>query len=33
MPLKAFQANGTGYNSDILRAIYFALVTAPKSST
>jgi subtilisin family serine protease len=25
MPLKAFQANGTGYNSDILRAIYFAV--------
>ncbi len=25
MPLKSFQANGTGYNSDILRAIYFAV--------
>jgi subtilisin family serine protease len=25
MPLKAFQANGTGYNSDILRAIYYAV--------
>lgn len=25
MPLKAFQANGTGYNSDIIRAIYFAV--------
>jgi len=25
MPLKAFQANGTGYNSDILRAIYYAI--------
>ena len=24
MPLKAFQANGTGYTSDILRAIYWA---------
>ncbi|HTZ96910.1 MAG TPA: S8 family serine peptidase [Terriglobales bacterium] len=25
MPLKAFQANGTGYNSDILRAIYYGV--------
>jgi subtilisin family serine protease len=25
MPLKSFQANGTGYNSDILRAIYYAV--------
>ncbi len=25
MPLKAFRANGTGYNSDIIRAIYFAV--------
>jgi subtilisin family serine protease len=25
MPLKAFQADGSGYNSDILRAIYFAV--------
>jgi subtilisin family serine protease len=25
MPLKAFQANGTGYNSEIIRAIYFAV--------
>jgi subtilisin family serine protease len=25
MPLKAFHADGTGYNSDILRAIYFAV--------
>jgi subtilisin family serine protease len=25
MPLKAFRANGTGYNSDILRAIYYAV--------
>ena len=25
MPLKAFQADGTGYLSDILRAIYFAV--------
>jgi hypothetical protein len=25
MPLKAFNANGTGYTSDILRAIYFAV--------
>ncbi len=25
MPLKAFQANGTGYTSDILRAIYWAV--------
>ena len=24
MPLKAFRADGTGYNSDIIRAIYFA---------
>src|SRR5246500_4956908 len=25
MPLKAFSANGTGYDSDVLRAIYYAL--------
>jgi subtilisin family serine protease len=25
MPLKAFHADGTGYNSDILRAIYYAV--------
>lgn len=25
MPLKSFQANGTGYLSDILRAIYYAV--------
>jgi subtilisin family serine protease len=25
MPLKAFNANGTGYDSDILRAIYYAV--------
>lgn len=25
MPLKAFQADGTGYNSEIIRAIYFAV--------
>lgn len=25
MPLKAFSADGTGYNSDILRAIYYAV--------
>ena len=25
MPLKAFQSNGTAYNSDILRAIYYAV--------
>jgi subtilisin family serine protease len=25
MPLKAFRANGTAYNSDILRAIYYAV--------
>jgi len=25
MPLKAFQANGTGYDSDVLRAIYYAV--------
>ena len=25
MPLKAFQADGSGYNSDILRAIYYAV--------
>jgi subtilisin family serine protease len=25
LPLKAFQADGTGYNSDILRAIYYAV--------
>ena len=26
MPLKAFQANGTGYNSDIIRAIYWGVL-------
>jgi subtilisin family serine protease len=30
MPLKAFQANGTGYLSDILRAIYFAVQNSAK---
>ena len=25
MPLKAFRANGTGYDSDVLRAIYYAV--------
>ena len=25
MPLKSFHADGTGYNSDILRAIYYAV--------
>ena len=25
LPLKAFRADGTGYNSDIIRAIYFAI--------
>jgi subtilisin family serine protease len=25
MPLKSFQANGTGYESDVLRAIYYAV--------
>jgi subtilisin family serine protease len=25
LPLKSFQANGSGYNSDILRAIYYAV--------
>lgn len=25
MPLKAFQADGTGYNSDVLRAVYYAV--------
>jgi subtilisin family serine protease len=25
LPLKSFQANGTGYDSDILRAIYYAV--------
>jgi len=25
MPLKAFKANGTGYDSDVLRAIYYAV--------
>jgi subtilisin family serine protease len=31
MPLKAFQANGTGYNSDILRAIYYAVGNGAKA--
>jgi subtilisin family serine protease len=30
MPLKAFAANGTGYNSDILRAIYHAVKNGAK---
>jgi subtilisin family serine protease len=30
MPLKSFQANGTGYNSDILRAIYYAVAHGAK---
>jgi subtilisin family serine protease len=25
LPLKSFQSNGTGYNSDILRAVYYAV--------
>ncbi len=30
LPLKAFQANGTAYNSDILRAIYYAVAHGAK---
>ena len=30
MPLKAFSADGTGYNSDILRAIYYAVKNGAK---
>ena len=30
MPLKSFQANGTGYNSDVLRAIYYAVAHGAK---
>ena len=30
LPLKAFQADGTGYNSDILRAIYYAVAHGAK---
>ncbi|MGA9981326.1 MAG: S8 family serine peptidase [Candidatus Sulfotelmatobacter sp.] len=30
LPLKAFQASGTGYNSDILRAIYYAVAHGAK---
>jgi subtilisin family serine protease len=30
MPLKAFTANGTGYDSDILRAIYYAVANGAK---
>jgi subtilisin family serine protease len=30
MPLKAFSANGTGYDSDILRAIYYAVKNGAK---
>jgi subtilisin family serine protease len=30
MPLKAFSANGTGYDSDILRAIYYAVNNGAK---
>jgi len=33
MPLKAFRADGSGYLSDVLRAIYFATQMAPTSST
>jgi subtilisin family serine protease len=30
MPLKAFHANGTGYDSDVLRAIYYAVKNGAK---
>jgi subtilisin family serine protease len=30
MPLKAFSANGTGYDSDVLRAIYYAVRNGAK---
>jgi subtilisin family serine protease len=30
MPLKAFNANGTGYDSDVLRAIYYAVKNGAK---
>ncbi len=30
MPLKAFRANGTGYDSDVLRAIYYAVRNGAK---
>ena len=30
MPLKAFQADGSGYNSNILRAIYYAIAHGAK---
>jgi len=30
MPLKSFKADGTGYDSDILRAIYYAVKTGAK---
>jgi len=30
MPLKAFAADGTGYNSDILRAVYYAVKTGAR---
>jgi len=30
MPLKSFNANGTGYDSDILRAIYYAVKNGAK---
>jgi subtilisin family serine protease len=30
MPLKAFTANGTGYDSDVLRAIYYAVKNGAK---
>jgi subtilisin family serine protease len=30
MPLKSFNANGSGYNSDILRAIYYAVKNGAK---
>ncbi len=33
LPLKAFQADGSGYNSDILRAIYYAVGHGAKVST
>ncbi len=33
MPLKAFHADGTGYASDVIRAVYFAATTTPGFST
>jgi len=32
MPLKAFKADGTGYTSDIIRAVYYAVNAVPKVS-